>query len=254
MHSSVFQQTDMNHLFRVIAEGDTGLHDDVEIVLQRVGNRVVPHGRRHEDLVERIEVFDVVIDFIPNMLLGSVQLFGGWVFSEEDASSPNLARRGYDAGVPMGGTLRPVGDAPTFLVGALKDPLSGHLDRVQIIKGWLGADGETHEKVYNVAWSDAHERALDQQGDLPAVGNSVNVEEATWTNSIGDAQLIGFWRDPAFDPTQPAFYYARVIEIATPRWTAHDAKVFGVEPPEGARMVLQERAYTSPIWHTPQKH
>ena len=181
----------------------------------------------------------------------TVRFFGGWAFSEEDASFQKLARRGYDAGVPMGGTLGPVGEAPTFLVGALKDPHSGHLDRVQIVKGWLDADGQTHEKVYNVAWSDAHKRGLDRHGKLPAVGTTVNVEEATWTNSIGDAELVGFWRDPEFDPAQPAFYYARVIEIPTPRWTAYDAKVFGVEPPEGARMVLQERAYTSPIWYAP---
>ena len=183
----------------------------------------------------------------------TVRFFGGWHFSEQDAVAPDLAATGYASGVPMGGALSPEAGraAPGFLVAALKDPLSGNLDRVQIIKGWLDAAGETHEKIFNVAWGDAHKRSLKDDGTLPAVGNTVDVANASWSNSIGDAQLIGFWQDPEFDASQPAFYYARVIEIPTPRWTAYDAKHYGEAPPPEAPMVLQERAYTSPIWYTP---
>ena len=183
----------------------------------------------------------------------TVRFFGGWDFSAEDASGQKLAATGYGKGVPMGGTLRPEAgqQAPTFLVAALKDPLSGNLDRIQIVKGWLDGDGKTHEKIYNVVWGDAHERELEPNGTLPAVGNTVDVAEASWTNTIGDAELVGFWQDPEFDASQPAVYYARVLEIPTPRWTAYDAKFFGDEPPAGTPMVLQERAYTSPIWYTP---
>ena len=183
----------------------------------------------------------------------TVRFFGGWHFSATDASFQNLAAAGYGQGVPMGGTLyaQEGRTAPTFLVGALKDPLSGNLDRVQIVKGWLDADGETYETVFNVAWSDAHARKINRDGTLPAVGNTVNVEDASWINSIGDAELVGFWQDPDFDASQPALYYVRVLEIPTPRWTAHDAQRYGVEPDGGMRMVLQERAYTSPIWYEP---
>ena len=183
----------------------------------------------------------------------TVRFFGGWQFSAEDANSPRLPALGYAGGVPMGGTLEPTEgkQPPTFLVAAMKDPLSGNLDRIQIIKGWLDADGRTHEKIFNVAWGDAHKRKLKRDGTLPAVGNTVDVANASWTNTIGDAQLVGFWRDPEFDASQPAVYYARVIEIPTPRWTAYDAKYFGEQPPEGAKTILQERAYTSPIWYAP---
>ena len=183
----------------------------------------------------------------------TVRFFGGWGFSQDDASFQLLAARGYAKGVPMGGTLpsEAAGKAPTFLVGAMKDPLSGHLDRIQIIKGWLDADGVTHERVFNVAWGDAHERERQPDGKLPAVGNTVDVADASWTNTIGDAELVGFWRDPAFDPSQPAVYYVRVIEIPTPRWVAYDAKRFGEEIPADAPAVIQERAYTSPIWYSP---
>ena len=152
----------------------------------------------------------------------------------------------------MGGILQPAaaGGAPTFLVAALKDPHSGNLDRIQIVKGWLDASGATHEKVFDVVWGDAHRR---QPGDgkLPPVGNTVDVASATWTNTIGDAELVGFWKDPEFDAAQPAFYYVRVIEIPTPRWTAYDAAFFSIELPSEAPAVLQERAYTSPIWYSP---
>ena len=153
----------------------------------------------------------------------------------------------------MGGDLSkaPGGKKPTFLVAALKDPYSGNLDRIQIIKGWLDKKGDTHEQVYDVVWGDAERRKPDKKGKLPAVGNTVDVKNATWTNTIGDPELITVWKDPDFNPKQPAFYYTRVIEIPTPRWTAYDAKRFGVEVSKEVPMTTQERAYTSPIWYTP---
>jgi hypothetical protein len=170
-----------------------------------------------------------------------------------DAASRLPAETGYTKGVPMGGDLykAPAGKAPTFLVAALKDPYSGNLDRIQIIKGWLDANGKTHEKVYNVVWGDADRRKLDKNGKLPPVGNTVDVKNATWTNIIGDPELITVWKDPEFDPSLRIFYYARVIEIPTPRWTAYDAKRYGVKMHKDVPMTTQERAYTSPIWYTP---
>ena len=181
-----------------------------------------------------------------------VRFFGGYEFTEEDAMSRLPADAGYRKGVPMGGNLRaaPDGKAPTFLVAAMKDALSGNLDRIQIVKGWVDASGETQEKVYNVVW--AGDRSLDADGKLPDVGNTVDVKNATWTNSIGAAELIGVWKDPDFDPSLQAFYYARVIEIPTPRWTAYEAKRFGIEMPDEVPMITTERAYTSPIWYTPK--
>lgn len=181
-----------------------------------------------------------------------VRFFGGWDFEESDTMSRLPANIGYRKGVPMGGDLRsaPSGaTAPSFLVAALKDPYSGNLDRIQIIKGWLDSDGTTREKVYDVVWSDG--RTPDEKGKLPAVGNTVDVKNATWTNSIGAPELIGVWTDPEFDPAERAFYYARVLEIPTPRWTAYEAKRFGVEMDSEVPMTVQERAYTSPIWYTP---
>jgi hypothetical protein len=151
----------------------------------------------------------------------------------------------------MGGNLpaAPDGKAPTFLVGALKDAQSGNLDRIQIVKGWLDAGGKRHERVYDVAWSG--ERKPDTDGKLPPVGNTVDVANATWSNTIGAPELIKVWKDPDFDPTLPAFYYVRVIEIPTPRWTAYEAKRYGITMPPEVPMTTQERAYTSPIWYTP---
>jgi hypothetical protein len=131
----------------------------------------------------------------------------------------------------------------------MKDSYSGNLDRIQIIKGWMDAKGKTHEKVHDVVWSD--ERKPGADGKVPAVGNTVNVTNATWTNTIGAPELITVWTDPDFDPQQSAFYYARVIEIPTPRWTAYEAKRFEVDMPSKVPMITQERAYTSPIWYTP---
>jgi hypothetical protein len=182
-----------------------------------------------------------------------VRFFGGWDFTDEDANSRLPAESGYRKGVPMGGDLMnaPAGKSPTFLIAALKDSMSGNLDRIQVVKGWLDDDGNTHEKVYNVVWGDAERRSLDADGKLPPVGNTVDVENATWTNTIGDPELIAVWTDPDFDPDQRAFYYARVMEIPTPRWTAYDAKRYELEMPDDVLMYLQERAYTSPIWYTP---
>jgi hypothetical protein len=183
----------------------------------------------------------------------TVRFFGGWDFVAEDALSRRPAVAGYTRGVPMGGDLTnaPAGKAPTFLVAALKDPIGANLDRVQIVKGWLDAEGNTQEKVYEVAWGDADRRQPDAGGKLPSVGSTVDVASASWTNTIGDPELITVWTDPDFDPSLKAFYYARVIEIPTPRWTAYDAKYFGLTLPEDVRMTITERAYTSPIWYTP---
>jgi hypothetical protein len=161
---------------------------------------------------------------------------------------------GYQKGVPMGGDLQqaPGGKSPTFLVAALKDPIGANLDRVQIIKGWLDGKGETHEKIYDVAWS-GDRKPDSKTGKLPAVGNTVDVPNATWTNTIGTPELIKVWKDPDFDAAQSAFYYVRVLEIPTPRWTAYDAKYFGIKMPPEVTMTVQERAYTSPIWYTPAK-
>jgi hypothetical protein len=182
-----------------------------------------------------------------------VRFFGGWEFDSKDANNRLPARIGYSKGVPMGGNLSapPKGKkAPTFLVAALKDPIGGNLDRIQIIKGWVDAKGKMLEKVYDVAWSD--DRKPDAKGKLPSVGNTVDVANATWTNTIGTTELITVWKDPDFDVKENAFYYARVIEIPTPRWTAFDAKYFKVNMPKKVPMTTTERAYTSPIWYKPK--
>jgi hypothetical protein len=181
----------------------------------------------------------------------TVWFFGGWDFDANDAHQRAPGRIGYVKGVSMGGDLRraPEGKAPNFLVAAMRDPYSGNLDRIQIVKGWLDGKGQTHEKVYDVAWSG--DRQPDAKGKLPAVGNTVDVENATWTNTIGAPELIEVWRDPDFDASLRAFYYARVIEIPTPRWTAYDARRYGIEMDPKVPMITQERAYSSPIWYTP---
>ncbi len=180
-----------------------------------------------------------------------VRFFGGWEFDADDARSRTPGEAGYSKGVPMGSLLgKARGDAPNFLVAARKDPFSGNLDRIQIVKGWLDRKGKPQEQVYDVVW--AGERQPGDDGKLPPVGNTVDVANATWTNTIGAPELITVWQDPDFDPEQRAFYYARVLEIPTPRWTAYEAKRFsGAEVPEGTPMVQQERAYTSAIWYTP---
>jgi hypothetical protein len=148
--------------------------------------------------------------------------------------------------MPSGGK----GTAPSFVVWAVKDPTSGNLDRIQVIKGWVGKDGLTQERVYDVAVSGG--RKIDADGrSRTSVGSTVDVANATWTNTIGAGEMITVWKDPDFDPALRAFYYVRVIEIPTPRWTAYDAKYFGVKMPAEAMMTTTERAYTSPIWYTP---
>ena len=179
-----------------------------------------------------------------------VRFFGGWEFTAKDAENRLPASVGYAKGVPMGGDLyaAPDGQAPSFLVGALKDPLSGNLDRIQIVKVWVDGDGR-HERVHEVVW--AGDRRLDDNGKLPAVGDTVDVANATWTNSIGAPELMGTWTDPDFDPAVRAAYYARVLEIPTPRWTAYEAARYDLELPDDIPMTTQERAYTSPIWYSP---
>ncbi|HSF15098.1 MAG TPA: DUF3604 domain-containing protein [Vicinamibacteria bacterium] len=180
-----------------------------------------------------------------------VRFFGGFDFTAADVSrSPAVA--GYAKGVPMGDDLKtaPAGKAPTFLVAALKDAHGANLDRIQIVKGWLDKSGKPQERIYDVVWGDASRRRI-VNGKLTPVGSTVDVATASWTNTIGDPELIAVWKDPDFDPAARAFYYARVLEIPTPRWTAYDAAYFKVKMDPGVPMTTQERAFTSPIWYTP---
>ncbi|WP_157503135.1 DUF3604 domain-containing protein [Mangrovimonas xylaniphaga] len=183
----------------------------------------------------------------------TVRFFGGFNYTDADIADANSVQIGYDKGVPMGGDLKtaPEGKAPTFLIHAVKDPTSGNLDRIQVVKGWLDASGNTHEKVYNVVWGDADKRSLDPKGNLPPVGNTVDVKNASWENTIGATELKTFWQDPDFDPTLKAFYYVRVIEIPTPRWTTFDMKNYNLTMTDDVPRTIQERAYTSPIWYNP---
>ncbi|TDJ34136.1 MAG: DUF3604 domain-containing protein [Gammaproteobacteria bacterium] len=199
------------------------------------------------DAMQRREVYGTTG---PRM---NVRFFGGWDFTAQDFNSRMPAVVGYQKGVPMGGDLRKLPEdakAPSFMVYALRDPIGANLDRIQVVKGWLDNKGKTHEKVYDVVWSG--DREPGQNGKLPAVGNTVDVANANWTNTIGAAELGVVWTDPEFDADQKAFYYARVLEIPTPRWSTYDAFRFGVDIPEGAPTSTQERAYTSPIWYTPE--
>ncbi len=170
-----------------------------------------------------------------------VRFFGGWGYSPDDPKRPDVVARGYRGGVPMGGELPPRGRrdrAPRFLVLATKDPIGANLERVQIVKGWRDRRGELHEKVHDVAVA-------------AKTGSTVDLATATYTNAVGDAELFAWWEDPDFDPREQAFYYARVVEIPTPRWTDYDAVRLGTDVAKEAPMALQDRAYTSPIWYTP---
>jgi len=180
-----------------------------------------------------------------------VRVFGGFDFSAADLERSDFAEHGYKGGVPMGGDLKaaPAGKVPSFLIRSMRDADGANLDRIQVVKGWLDAKGKTQEKVYDVAWSGNRKPGKD--GKLPPVGNTVNVKEASYSNSIGAPYLTAFWKDPSFDAKQRAFYYVRVVEIPTPRWTTYDAKVFGVKLPTDVPSSIQDRAYTSPIWYTP---
>jgi uncharacterized protein DUF3604 len=183
-----------------------------------------------------------------------VRFFGGWEFEPGDANNRMPAAIGYAKGIPMGGDLSnaPKGKSPTFIAAALKDPIGANLDRIQIIKGWVDKNDKLQERIYDVAVSGGRKIEADGRCKIP-VGSSVDVANATWTNTIGAPELISVWKDPDFDPALRAFYYVRVLEIPTPRWTAYDAKRFGIKPLPGTTMTLQERAYTSPIWYTPGK-
>ena len=182
----------------------------------------------------------------------TVRVFGGYDFTSTDLNRSDFAARGYAAGVPMGGDLRagPANKAPAFLIRALRDPDGANLDRIQVVKGWVDASGTAQEKVYDIAWSG--NRRPGKNGKVPPVGNTVNVAAASYDNSIGAPGLQAFWEDPKFDPKLRAFYYVRVIEIPTPRWTTYDAKIFKVPLPKDVPAAIQNRAYTSPIWYTPQ--
>jgi hypothetical protein len=181
----------------------------------------------------------------------TVRVFAGWDFEKDEVHRHDFAETGYDRGVPMGADLfaGPDGAAPTFMVRALRDPDGANLDRIQIVKGWVNAEGEPETKVFDVAW--AGDREPDAEGKLPPVGSTVN--GANYSNTIGAAALGGYWVDPEFDPAQRAYYYVRVLEIPTPSWLAYDEAFYGnLDLPEDAVMVQQDRAYTSPIWYTPQ--
>jgi hypothetical protein len=177
-----------------------------------------------------------------------VRVFAGTDFSLADLQRPDWVANGYARGVPMGGDLQVNAEskAPSLLIKASRAADGANLDRIQVIKGWLDAKGETQEKVFDVAWSGERKPAAD--GKVPAVGNTVDVPNATWSNSIGAPVLEAYWQDPAFDSAEKAFYYVRVLEIPTPRWNVYDARFFGSAPPHEAPTSIQERAYTSPVW------
>ena len=181
-----------------------------------------------------------------------VRIFAGFDFTREDVERHDFAKYGYQKGVPMGGDLSaaPEGKAPTLLIRALRDVDGANLDRLQVIKGWLDAQGETHERIWDVVVSGG--RKIEEDGRCKTlVGNTVNVPDASYKNTIGAPMLLGYWKDPNFNPKERAFYYVRVIEIPTPRWTTYDAKFFGTKPPPNCPTSIQDRAYTSPVWYTP---
>jgi hypothetical protein len=182
----------------------------------------------------------------------TVRVFAGWDFAADDVHRPDFTHLGYTRGVPMGGDLHgaPAGKAPALVIRALRDPDGANLDRVQVIKGWLSSSGELEERIYDVAVSD--ERAIGADGRCTTpVGDTVNVEEASFTNTIGDPMLFAYWRDPDFEAEERAFYYVRVLEIPTPRWTTYDAAFFGIDLPKDVPATQQDRAYTSAIWYQP---
>jgi hypothetical protein len=181
-----------------------------------------------------------------------VRLFAGWDFKSGDELVPDFAGLGYASGVPMGGRLNapPKGAAPTFIVQAMRDPDWANLDRIQIIKGWLDADGKAKERIYDIAVSGDRKIGADGRARTP-VGTTVDIAKASYTNTIGTPNLAGHWRDPDFDPNQRAFYYVRVLEIPTPRWTTYDAVRFGVKLSTEVPATVQDRAYTSAVWYSP---
>ena len=235
----------MNHPF---TKTEKGVFEGYELVASGYTGVWARENTREAvwDAMARKEVYATTG---PRMI---VRFFGGWDYNQDDLKSRAPAFRGYEKGVPMGGDLRASNgnNAPTFMVYALRDPIGANLDRIQIVKGWMDADGQTHEKVYNVAWSG--DRKADRNGKIKPVGNTVDLKNATWYNTIGASELATVWTDPEFDPSQKAFYYARVLEIPTPRWIVYDAFRYGIAIPKGAETTGQERAYTSPIWYNPK--
>ncbi|MDT0553461.1 DUF3604 domain-containing protein [Urechidicola vernalis] len=201
----------------------------------------------------REDIYDAMVKKETYATTGSrikLRFFGGWDFSDADMND-NYVQAGYDKGVAMGGDLGNASSkAPSFMVHSMMDPESGSLDRIQVVKGWVNADGSMGEKVYDVTWSG--DRKVDANGKVPSVGNSVNLENATWDNSIGSAELSTVWTDPDFNAAQESFYYVRVIEIPTPRWTLYDKVKYGAEFSDKAKLTSTERAYSSPIWYTPK--
>lgn len=183
----------------------------------------------------------------------ALRFFGGWNYAAADARAGDIARAGYARGVPMGGELNRAakGQTPRFLIQAMKDPRGATLDRVQIVKGWIDAAGKTHEKVFDVVWSNPAKRKIGADGKVPKITGNVDVANASYDNSVGAPVLSAMWADPTFVRGQQAFYYVRVLEIPTPRWTAYDAKKFNVTMAKYVPMITQERAYSSPIWYNP---
>ena len=179
------------------------------------------------------------------------RVFAGYDFGNTQPGDDNWAEIGYHHGVPMGADMKEntTEKAAQLMVYALKGPNSGNLDRIQVVKGWIDANGENQTKIYNVVWSG--DRKLDANGKLPAVGNTVDIPNASYTNTIGSAELKTKWKDPDFDASQDAYYYLRVLEIPTPRWSTYDAKALGISPPKDFPATIQERAWSSPIWYNP---
>jgi len=202
-----------------------------------------------EDLTAAFKRKEVYATSGPRIQL---RMFGGFEFDAEDANARDIAAVGYGGGVPMGGDLAQApNDTPvSLLIHAVKDPVGANLDRVQVIKGWLDDEGETHERVYDVAWAGARTAV---NGKVPAIGSTVDVARATYENSIGHAELSTVWMDPDFDPEERAFYYVRVLEIPTPRYSTYDAVALGLDPNQASDrpVAIQERAFSSPIWYTP---
>ncbi len=182
-----------------------------------------------------------------------VRFFGGWGYDKGIMDGRDWVHRSYEGGVPMGSDMKPMpagkGVAPTFVVWAVKDPTSANLDRIQVIKGW-SKDGQSFEKIYDVAWS-GDRKLMPGSTRVPAIRSTVDLEKATYTNDVGSTELKTVWSDPDFDPSLHAFYYARVLEIPTPRWTLIQAVKAGIPPPDVVPLTGQERAWTSPVWYTP---
>lgn len=261
--------TDGHNAFSMTAEDNFfGKFPDSQPYSGRVNSRLAGYAWANWTLVasgyaavwarenKRQSLFDALVCKEVYATTGSritLRFFGGWNLPEDLAEQPHSARVAYRLGVPMGGDLpmnAAEGKAPAFFVMAAKDPEGANLDRIQLIKGWVGEDGVLEERVFDVVWS-GERRHNRRTGRLQPVGSTVDVKNATFRNSIGAAQLGAVWTDPEFDPQRSTFYYARVLEIPKPRWTTHDAVNFGVKLPEGAPTAIQDRAYSSPIWYGP---